>query len=171
MKRKLFTPLLPPPSLLSCVYSELFYPLDLKKSRYFFCVFDLYQNPWQGGNKFIILMWPVFVFYIYIYIYIYVCVCVCVCVWVCVLAYFLLLICSSKHWNITGCVNPVIVFQKRTMIKWLNFYMIFLCIHIFPLSSYFMKTSIVVLATLFNPSASSGEGLQKPKHFNIVFSL
>ena len=37
MRRKRFSPLLQPPTLLSCVYSELFYPLDLKKSCYFWC--------------------------------------------------------------------------------------------------------------------------------------
>ena len=36
--------LLPSPTLPSCVYSELFYPLDLKNSRYF-GVSDSYQYP------------------------------------------------------------------------------------------------------------------------------
>ena len=38
---------------------------------------------------------------------------------------------SSMHLNIIACANHVIDFQKRTLIEWLNGYMIFLCVYIY----------------------------------------
>ena len=71
VKGKLFTPLLPPPTILSSVYFDCNYFIHwIWRSPVIFGVINSYQYPLQDGNKFIILMWPVFVFRKGIYIYI-----------------------------------------------------------------------------------------------------
>ena len=61
---------------------------------------------------------------------------------------------SSTHLNIIACANYVMVFQKWTLIEWLNGYIIFLCIYYF--SSLFIFISLkhpsLFLQRFFSPS-------------------